>query len=54
MSADTIRKLLSRYIEESEVDEETTESILKRILRILFPNKKDAKRTEASRKSDPD
>ena len=54
MTYEIIRKLLTRYIEESEVDEETTESILKRILRILFPNKKDAKRTEASGKSDPD
>lgn len=44
MAADTIRKLLSRYTEESEVSEEITESILKRILRILFLKKRDAKK----------
>ena len=41
------RKLLSRYIEESEVDKDVTESILKKILRFLFVEKRGS---EASKK----
>ena len=39
MTADTIRALLIRYIEESRLDEEISERILMKILNILFPGK---------------
>ena len=42
MKNSEIRNLLLRYTEESEVSREVTESILRKILKILFGDKRDS------------
>ena len=49
MDADAVRSFLIRYIEESELNEEITEQILRRILKILFGGEPDEKWMETAK-----